>query len=353
MKTEKVKLIIENGECVDAMTPVIVSASRATDIPAFYAEWFFKRLEKGYCVWRNPFSGKDSYVSFANTRFVVFWSKNPKPLLPYLHILNDKGINCYVQFTLNDYVAEGLEPGVPPLQERIDTFKSLSERLGKTGVIWRFDPLILTDKIGIDELLGKIAAMAEQLKDYTDKLVFSFADISTYAKVKRNLDAYGVHYREWLESDMIEFASRLSFINKERGWNLRLATCGERIDLSEFGIEHNRCIDDDQIVRIAWRDSELMSHLGMEISEAQKSLFGEETMPEDAIRISDCLYAMRSRSNKAGGQRKFCGCIESKDIGQYNTCAHRCLYCYANTSPSQAAANFASYSASNNYEKLI
>ena len=88
------KIVIRNEQSVDveAIAPVIVSASRATDIPAFYADWFFNRLDKGYLAWRNPFNGKDSYVSFANTRFVVFWSKNPKPLIPYLPILQEKGM---------------------------------------------------------------------------------------------------------------------------------------------------------------------------------------------------------------------------------------------------------------------
>ena len=141
------KIVIRNEQSVDveAIAPVIVSASRATDIPAFYADWFFNRLDKGYLAWRNPFNGKDSYVSFANTRFVVFWSKNPKPLIPYLPILKDKGIGFYIQFTLNDYDAEQLEPGVSRLAERIDTFKRIVDEYGLGSVVWRFDPLILTD----------------------------------------------------------------------------------------------------------------------------------------------------------------------------------------------------------------
>ena len=91
MAHKKIVIRNEQGIDVEAIAPVIVSASRATDIPAFYADWFFNRLDKGYASWRNPFNGKDSYVSFANTRFVVFWSKNPKPLIPYLPILQEKG----------------------------------------------------------------------------------------------------------------------------------------------------------------------------------------------------------------------------------------------------------------------
>ena len=290
-----------------AQTPLIVSASRATDIPAFYADWFFHRLEKGYIRWRNPFSGQDIYVSFANTRFIVFWSKNPEPLLPYLSVLKERGIGCYIQYTVNDYEAGGLEPNVPSLVQRIDTFRRLVDTLGSGTVVWRFDPLILTDKINIDTLLEKIAHIADALVGHTEKLVFSFADINSYKKVSRNLRLSGINYREWYEGSMREFASRLSTLNRDN-WNFRLATCAERIDLSEYGIEHNRCIDPELISRLT---------------------------PHDAI-LQNFLYNAKTDT----GQRKACGCILSKDIGAYSTCPHGCLYCYANTSPASAFANY-------------
>ena len=152
MVWETIDITTESGETVRAQAPVIVSASRATDIPAFYADWFFDRLEKGYSVWTNPFNGAKSYVSYARTRLVVFWSKNPRPLLPHLEKLREKGIRCYLHYTLNDYETEGLERGIPPLDERIGTFLRLSELLGKELVIWRFDPLIRTDRIGVEEV---------------------------------------------------------------------------------------------------------------------------------------------------------------------------------------------------------
>ena len=152
----KEKILKENGELVDAQVPIIVSASRSTDIPAFYADWFFHRLKVGYSAWTNPFNGVKGYVSYENTRFIVFWSKNPRPLLPHLDYLKERNIGCYIQYTLNDYEQEGLERGVPPLNERIDTFKALVGKLGKGRVIWRFDPLMLTDDIDIDLLLAKI-----------------------------------------------------------------------------------------------------------------------------------------------------------------------------------------------------
>lgn len=238
--------IIVNGQTMKAQAPVIVSASRSTDIPAFYADWFFDRLEKGYSAWTNPFNGVKSYISYANTRFIVFWSKNPRPLLPYLHILKERDIKCYIQYTLNDYELEKLEK-VPPLEYRIETFKQLVEKLGKGSVVWRFDPMILTDDISVDSLLQKVQNIGDQLKGYTEKLVFSYADIAMYKKVKHNLDVNGIHYHEWEAEQMEEFAEKLSVMNQERGWHYQLATCGEKIDISKYGIQHNRCVDGDLI----------------------------------------------------------------------------------------------------------
>ena len=115
----KLTIITQSGQTIEALAPVIISASRSTDIPAFYAKWFINRLRAGYCVWYNPFNQKPTYVSFANCKVVVFWTKNPKPLIPYLHELDERGIHYYFQFTVNDYEAEGFEPNVRPLTERI------------------------------------------------------------------------------------------------------------------------------------------------------------------------------------------------------------------------------------------
>ena len=315
MAHKKIVIRNEQGIDVEAIAPVIVSASRATDIPAFYADWFFNRLDKGYASWRNPFNGKDSYVSFANTRFVVFWSKNPKPLIPYLLILQEKGIGFYIQFTLNDYDAEQLEPGVPRLAERIDTFKRIVDKYGLGSVVWRFDPLILSDKISPELLLHRISAIAEQLKGYTEKLVFSFADIAGYRSVAQNLSAAGINYKEWDTETMLTFAHRLA----DMRLSFRLATCAEAIDLEEFGIEHNRCIDQELIARRSQDDTELQTFL--------------------------------QRAKPDSGQRKLCGCILSKDIGAYNTCPHLCRYCYANYSPQTVMNNFRKHT--NSSESII
>lgn len=338
--SNKIRIVTDEGQMVEAFHPVIVSASRSTDIPAFYLDWFFERLKSGYSVWVNPFNGVPSYVSYADTRFVVFWSKNPRGLFSRLDKLEAKHIGCYVQYTLNDYEAEGLERGVPPLDYRIDTFRMLVERLGVGGVVWRFDPMVLTNVIGVDDLLEKVKRIGDRLQGLTEKMVFSFADISTYRKVAANLRRSGVNYLEWDEGLMREFASRLSQLNRDRGWNYRLATCSEKVDLQGYGIEHNRCIDDELIIRRAYKDTTLMRYLGVEIHRQGESLFDDDVQPAGAISLPGGMYAVRSAVRKDSGQRSLCGCIDSKDIGQYNTCPHLCEYCYANSSKDLAIANY-------------
>ena len=300
---------IESGAIVKALAPVIVSASRATDIPAFYARDFFDELERGYSIWTNPYNGKQSYVSYANTRFIVFWSKNPSALMSFLPLLKEREIHFYIQYTLNDYEQERLEPHVPKLTERIDTFKRIVDKHGIGHAVWRFDPLILTDKIRIDDLLEKIRNIGTLLRGYTERLVFSFADIAVYRKVGVNLSHYGIRYQEWTEEQMIEFAKGLSALN-ESELHLQPATCAESIDLTPWGIEHSRCIDPDLISRLA---------------------------PDDAALQMWLLCATKDK-----GQRAACGCVVSKDIGRYNTCPHGCLYCYANSSPQSAIQNYRS-----------
>ena len=332
-----VSITLDDGSVVETtMHPVIVSASRATDIPAFYADWFFYRLRKGYSAWINPFNNKKGYVSYQDTRFIVFWSKNPKPLLEHLDELDKRGIGCYIQYTLNDYTVDGLEKNVRPLAERIDTFKRLVERLGKERVIWRFDPLVLTDKISANALLDKIERIGDQLKGYTEKLVFSFADIASYRKVKYNLKASNINYREWNEPDMVDFAKRLVELNKK--WGFTLATCGEKIDLP--GVVHNSCIDHDLIIRLAHKDKALMDYLGVTKVPVQRDMFGNVDLPQGTILLDDGTAAIQRKKMPDKGQREACGCMVSKDIGQYNTCPHQCEYCYANASKELATENW-------------
>ena len=335
---QKTQIQRDNHEMAEAQAPVIISASRSTDIPAFYADWFFNRLKKGYSAWTNPFNGVKSFVSYDKCRFIVFWSKNPQKLLPHLDELKEKNIGCYIQYTLNDYVEEGLERGVSKLEERIDTFKQLVDKLGKGRVIWRFDPLILTDKISLEDLLRKVENIGDQLQGYTEKLVFSYADIALYKKVKANLDKSHVNYQEWTVQQMEEFAKRLSELNQK--WHYELATCGEKIDIEQYGIEHNHCVDDNLMIRFAHHDKALMDFLGVEVKTIENSLFGMEPIPANAIMLNESQYAIKKKDNRDKGQRQFCGCMVSKDIGEYNTCPHLCEYCYANASKEVALRNW-------------
>lgn len=327
-KHEKISIYRDSGERVDAIAPVIVSASRSTDIPAFHLDWFFKRLSNGYCAWTNPFNRQISYVAFSNTRCIVFWSKNPGRLIEKLQILKDMGINSYVQFTLNDYEKEGLEPNVPGLEKRIDIFKRLVDNLGFGSVIWRYDPVLLTSETPIDEHIERIRNIAEKLKGYSEKLVFSFADISKYNKVKFNLDHSKVIYQDFTFETMTEFAGKLVKLNEQFGFEL--ATCGEMIDLTSLDISHNRCIDPLLMARLFKHDERLMEWLGF------SDMFGPpDSFPKDQ------------------GQRSTCGCILSKDIGAYDTCGHGCLYCYANTTPDMGRSGCLQASASTDKEMLI
>ena len=134
---------------------------------------------------------------------------------------------------------------------------------------------------------------------------------------------------------MLLFAEKLSKLNSK--WGYTLATCGEKINLAQFGIEHNHCVDDLLIVRFGYKSPELMNHLGAEIW--QPEIFSPEP-PRESIALDNGLFAIIKSNNKDKGQRLFCGCMKSKDIGQYNTCPHLCEYCYANTSKESAMANY-------------
>ena len=323
MQWIKHKITLLDGTEQEAQVPIIISASRSTDIPTFYADWFINRWEAGYIKWTNPFNGKPLYVSFEKARLVVFWTKNPRPMFKYLDYMDENIPNYYFQYSLNDYDKEKFEAKVSSVESRIKTFIELSNRLGKKRVVWRYDPLILTDTIDIDELLRRVKNIGDQLKDYTEKLVFSFVDIGIYQKVENNLKKENVNYIEWTAQLMDEFAQGLYELNKE--WNLQLGTCSEKIDLEKYNIVHNKCIDDDLMIELFSHDKELMNFLGVEIEPAD--LFSDGKI-------------IKTKKLKDKGQREDCGCVMAKDIGQYNTCPHECNYCYANTSKELAKKNY-------------
>jgi len=304
----KVSIKTKQGD-IKGIAPLIISASRSTDIPAFCMEWFMDRLESGYLKWVNPFNRKEQYVSLESAKVIVFWSKNPQPLFDHIDEIEQKGCGLYVQYTLNDYEQEGYEPGLPPLRNRIETFKNLSGRIGKEKVIWRFDPLFLTDKVSVQKLVEKIERVGNLVHPYTEKMVFSFADIGNYRKVSNNLKRHNIRFREFDTLQMEEMAGEIARLCGQ--WGIKAATCGEKIDLERFGISHNKCIDDELILRIVPDDAELREFIGSK------------------------------KGHKDKGQRAACLCIPSKDIGSYDTCPHMCVYCYANTSEAAVMKNAA------------
>ncbi len=268
---------------------MILSVSRRTDIPAFFSEWFFNRVKAGEVYVPGP--RNEHVISRFDitpdvTDCIVFWSKNPRPMLDRLGELKD--YHYFFQFTLNAYDRD-IEPFVPPLEERIDTFVRLSDMIGKERVIWRYDPILLNDRYTADWHLGAISYIAERLRGRTEKCEFSFVDVYRNKNLSKLI---GVGHREFSDEGRDRFLRKLCEIAERNG--LVLATCAEPFDLGSYGIAHNRCIDPDLIGRIT----------GCEL----------KAIPRD-------------------DQRGLCGCAKCEDVGSYDTCPQGCIYCYANFRP--------------------
>ncbi|HOT03478.1 MAG TPA: DUF1848 domain-containing protein [Methanolinea sp.] len=324
---EHVEIMDDEGIRRDAIAPVIVSASRSTDIPAFFGEWFIHRLMRGHVAWINPWNRQGVFVSFAHTRVFAFWSKNPRPFMTSLSSIREMGYSYYFLFTLNDYESEGLEPGIPELSERVKTFLELSRMIGPGRVVWRYDPLLLSDSLGVDDLLSRVEKIGFRLKRHTRRLVISFIDIQKYPTVRRTLEKGGFSdVREFSDQDIDLFCSGLADMNAE--WGLSLSACGEPRDLSSYGISRGQCISGDLLRDEFRHDQALMQFLG---EPENKKVERPRSIP--------------FRHLKDPGQRGACGCIASKDIGQYSTCMHLCRYCYANASAHAVEENARKYQA--------
>ena len=266
---------------------MIISVSRRTDIPCFYSEWFFNRIKEKLVYVRNPMNiHQISKISLEPDLVdcIVFWSKNPKPMMEKLHLIND--YFYYFQFTLNPY-EQDIEINLPLKKEIIETFKKLSDKIGPEKIIWRYDPILLNDKYTITYHIDNFDKFAGILKGYTEKVIFSFVDF--YKRITENIKLINGIEITIEEKNII--AEKFSKIAKEN--NLLIDTCAENIDLSKYGISHARCIDDRLIAKIAGHNF---------IAEKDKN------------------------------QRPECGCIKSIDIGEYNSCSNGCIYCYANYS---------------------
>ncbi|MEI3016411.1 MAG: DUF1848 domain-containing protein [Oscillospiraceae bacterium] len=221
---------------------MIISASRRTDIPAFYSEWFFNRIKDGYVLVRNPMNiHQVSRIKLTPdvVDCIVFWTKNPRPMLSRLDELKD--FKFYFQFTLNSYSTD-VEPNVPSKgREVIDTFIELSERIGPERIIWRYDPIIITEKYSIEYHATYFEKLAETLNGKFHRCVISFVD--EYKKNAKNFRNNGL--RELDMNQMVKIAQRFSEIAER--YNFKIYSCAEQIDLSNYGIEHNSCIDKELI----------------------------------------------------------------------------------------------------------
>lgn len=296
-------------------TPLVISASRRTDIPAFYSDWFMSRMIAGYSDYINPFNFRLVRADLSRVKCVVFWTKDPRPMIKHLHRLDDMGVKYYFQYTLNNYDGIGIEPELNNIEDRIDTFKQLSEIIGKEKVVFRFDPLILVAGMTVDTLVNRALSVAEKVAGFTEKLVFSFADLD-YRKVKVNLSEKGFHIRDFSETEMLAVAESLSEFSQKS--HLKIATCSEGIDLSRYGVEHNKCIDPELILRITGNDQEVADYL-----------------------------------KGTSGQRKLCGCAKSVDIGMYDTCMHNCTYCYATKNKEIACNNYEGHLQNPNKSSIV
>lgn len=278
---------------------MILSVSRRTDVPNYFSEWFYNRIDEGFLLVRNPINLRQiSRIELSPdvVDCIVFWTKNPKNMLYKLNKLD--AYNYYFQFTLTGY-GKDVEPNIPDkISEVIPTFKELSRRIGRERVVWRYDPILLNDKYTVDYHVRAFGRIAEQLDGSTDRAVISFVDL--YAKTVRNMK--GLNVKRETADDVRALAANLAQIAAKHG--ITLETCSELFDFGEFGIAHGSCIDKRLIEKI----------IGCEI-----------------------------KCDKDKNQRNECGCVESIDVGAYNTCANGCKYCYANFNETAVKRSLANY----------
>ena len=274
---------------------MIISASRRSDIPAFYGEWLVNRLRAGEVLVRNPMQPKQVSRIMLMPETVdafVFWTKNPENFLSRLAEIDAFGYSYYFLFTLTPY-DETLEPGVPDKEKMVEMCRRLSRLIGREKVVWRYDPVVLTDRFSPVWHTEAFNRLANKLSGYTERCIISFLD--DYLKIRSRMR--NMRYIVPDTSAIGDFAARFADIAHRNG--MVLYTCSHDIDLSHHGIMHSSCIDGNLVERIS------------------------------GLRVADV--------KKASGQRHACGCIESRDIGSYNTCTHRCLYCYAVSNHSKAS----------------
>lgn len=274
---------------------MIISASRRTDIPAYYSEWFFNRLQEGFCYTIHPMNPK-IYYKISLTKdivdAIVFWSKNPYPMLKKLALL--EGYPYYFQYTITPYEND-IEKNLPLKKYLIETFIQLSEIIGKNRVIWRYDPILFSPKYTLNFHLEQFALLCKQLAPYTTKVIVSF--ISLYRKVRKQCEQQDIFCPQNEEkNELFQTIAEICFEN-----NLRLEVCAQEFQESEkYPIFPAHCID---------------------------------------ISLINTLAKKNLIIDKDPCQRKLCGCVKSYDIGMYNSCYNNCVYCYASYQPERLEEN--------------
>lgn len=275
------------------MSQQIISASRRTDIPAFYTDWFLNRLAMGFVDVVHPYTKTWRRVSLKpeDVGAIVFWSKSYAPLLTNLDQVEKTTRNLFFHFTIT--ANRDLELRTPDHREAIRDYIHLARRYSPDHLVWRFDPVCITDKLSYEIHEERFASCAELLRGHARTCIISFAH--PYKKMLDNFRRYTSHTPLPLGGpDQITYANRLA--ERAARYGIRLfACCNDH--LVSYTIGKARCID--------------------------------------GARLS--LLFNTPLDTRAAATRKGCGCTKSIDIGAYDTCGHGCLYCYANTDQEKAA----------------
>ncbi|MBN2616850.1 MAG: DUF1848 domain-containing protein [Spirochaetales bacterium] len=272
---------------------MIINTGQRTDIPAFFSDWFYNRISQGFVYVRNPYFNEQITKYVLNPNVVdclSFCTKNPEPMLGRLHEI--KEYNQFWFVTITGYDSD-IEPNVPSIDSVIKSFISLSNIVGSNCVQWRYDPIFLSEKYSIKKHLETFENIASKLHKYTDTCIISFIDF--YNSTRRFLPQIievPIQEQIFICNEMVKIASR---------YNIRVKTCMENDILVETGVDITGCINKEVL---------------------EKALNIELNIP------------------KLPKLRESCNCLLGNDIGEYNTCMHKCLYCYANSNFKEIDNNF-------------
>ena len=279
---------------------MIISASYKTDIPAFYGRWFLNRLEAGFCRMVNPYGGQTYRIDLTRPAVdgFIFWTKNLGPFLGTLDSVAERGFPFIVQYSVTG-LPTALERSVPDWETAVGHMARVGERWGPRAVVWRYDPIALTDATSPDWHRETFARIARALRGVTDEVVVSF--LQPYRKTARNLAAAGIVWRDAEAEEKRALLADLAEIAAGEGMALTLCTQPELVGTP--GTAPARCVD--------------------------------------AARLSDVAgYPVAAREK---GNRPGCLCAESRDIGDYDSCPHGCVYCYAVADRGKAQQRFAAH----------